>query len=312
MVGVMDKFQAMQRFIRVAQTGSFTRAADDLNLPKSSISSAVQLLERDLGTRLFHRSTRQVTLTEDGEIYLEKCSKILSDLDALESQFQNDNEEIRGIIRVDMPSRYASTVVLPHLQAWMDQYPHVQIKISSADYRVDLVKEGIDCVVRVGELADSALIARPLVKYHIHNCASPEYLKKYGVPQSIESLQDHHLIDYAPKLSNSMAMFEYVDQGETKQIFMESSLAVNGTDAYLSACLAGLGIAQMPAIGVQKHLEEGSLIRILPEFEAKVMQVSLIHSSRRQIPKRVSLFMDWLEILMKRIQKTHTEKEKIN
>ena len=300
----MDRFEAMQRFLLVAQYGSFTRAAEALDLPKSSISSAVQFLERKLGTRLFHRSTRRVTLTNDGEAYLIQSRAILMELDAVESQFQQQGDAISGVIKVDMPSRFASTVVLPHLSDWLDNYPNVQIKISSADDTADLVKEGIDCVVRVGDLNDSVLIARPLAMYQPFNCVSPEYLEKFGEPKTLASLQDHWLIDYSPKMGNSQAMFEYVEKGKTQQLAMPSVLAVNGTDAYLSACLSGLGIAQIPALGIRAHLEAGRLVRILPKYEAAAMPVSLLYLSRRQVPRRLSLFMDWLDALVKRVTST--------
>ncbi len=300
----MDKFEVMQRFLQVAHFGSFTRAAETLGLPKSSISNAVQSLEKQLGTRLFHRSTRSVTLTQDGEIYQVQCRALLRELDALESQFRQQREDVHGIIRVDMSSRFASTIVLPHLEEWLDIYPKVKVKISSADHQVDLIKEGIDCVVRVGKLSDSSLIARPLATYQIFNCVSPGYLKKFGEPKTLTDLQHHQIIDYALKMGNNSAMFEYVENGQVKQLPMPSVLAVNGTDAYICACLFGLGIAQIPAIGVTEYLKSGTLIRVLPKFEAESMPVSLLYPSRQQTSKRVSLFMDWLDALVKRLQGT--------
>lgn len=297
----MDKFEAMKRFLSVAQTGSFTRSAEILGLPKSSITSAVQSLEKQLGTRLFHRSTRSVILTQDGADYLPQCRAILTELDALDNLFQQQNDSIRGLLRVDMPSRFASTVVLPHLTEWLDAYPNIELMISCADFRIDPVKEAVDCVVRIGELNDSALIARPLATLNVLNCASPGYIDKFGMPNTLADLQNHRLIGYSPKMEYSFALFEYVEQGKVKQLAMPSSLTVNSTDAYLSACLAGLGIAQIPITGIQEFLKAGSLISVLHEFEAEPMPVSLLYSSRKQIPKRLSLFMDWLEALVKRI-----------
>jgi DNA-binding transcriptional LysR family regulator len=302
MVGLMDKFEAMQRFVLVAQTNSFTRAAEMLGLPKSTISSAVQSLEKQLGTRLFHRSTRRINLTQDGEAYLPQCQAILAELDALESQFQHQNEDVRGVLRVDMPSRFASTIVFPHLSEWLDAYPNTQLKISCADYDIDPTREAVDCLIRVGVLNDSALIARPLVTYRIVNCVSPGYIEKYGEPDKLADLEQHQLIDYAQKIGNSPAMFEYVEDGQIKQLSMPSALAVNSTDAYLSACLSGLGIAQIPKIGVIEYLKKGELVSILSRFEAEPMPVSLLYPSRRQIPKRLSLFMDWIESLVQRLE----------
>ncbi|REG82601.1 LysR family transcriptional regulator [Marinomonas pollencensis] len=294
----MDKFEAMQRFVLVAQSGSFTKAADTLGLPKSSISSSVQGLEKALGTRLLHRSTRNVTLTQDGERYLPQCLDLLAELDAIDSQFRHAPEDIRGVLRVDMPSRFASTIVLPNLSDFLDKYPNIQLKISSADYRVDLVRESMDCVVRVGELEDSSLIARPLTQYRTVNCVSPSYVKKYGTPTALSDLCQHKLIDYSHTLGHAKAYFEYMENGLAKQCVMPSSIAVNGTDAYLSACLSGLGIAQIPAIGVADWLAQGDLLQVLPQYEAEPMPVSLLYPSRRQPTKRLTVFMDWLESLV--------------
>lgn len=291
----VDKFEAMQRFVLVAQFGSFTKAADALGLPKSSVSSAIQGLESELGTRLFHRSTRSVTLTQDGETYLPQCQVLLAELDALASQFQRNSDDVRGVLRVDMPSRFATTVVIPHLSYFLEKYPNIRLKISSADYRVDIIKESIDCVIRVGNLDDSSLIARPLTLYRSVNCVSPSYVEKYGIPQSLAELANHKLIEYSHTLGNLDAQFEYMEGDKVKQQSMPSSLAVNGTDAYLDACLAGLGIAQLPAIGAENLIKKGQLISVLPQFEAEPMPVSLLYSSRRQPTKRLTVFMDWLQ-----------------
>jgi len=300
----MDKFDAMQRFVLVAQSGSFTKAAETLGLPKSSISQAIQGLEKSLGTRLLHRSTRSVVLTQDGETYLPQCQALLAELDAMSGQFQRHQDTIRGVLRVDMSSRFASTVVLPNLSDFLTKYPNIQLKISSSDHRVDPVKEGIDCVVRTGELNDSSLVARTLSHYRSINCVSPSYVEKFGIPLTLDDLANHQLIDYSHTLGNLEAQFEYMEQGVVKHHIMPSSLAVNGTDAYLSACLSGLGIAQIPTIGVEDWIAKGQLIHILPQYEAEPMPVSLLYPSRRQPPKRLSVFMSWLEEVVTKIDQT--------
>lgn len=298
----MDKLEAMQRFLLVAQTGSFTRAAERLGLPKSSVSSAVKFLERHLGTRLLHRSTRNVTLTQDGESYLSRCRAILDEVDALESRFQHQNRDIRGTLRIDMPGRFLSNVVLPHLHEWLAAYPNTRFMLSSADHLVDPVKEGIDCVVRVGELADSSLIARPLTSFRIVNCASPAYVERHGVPERLADLVHHRLVGYAPKMESAPATFEYVERGRIRQLEMPSAVAVGSTEAYLSACLAGLGIAQIPWMGLVGHVQRGELVTLLHACEAEPMPVSLLYPSRRHFPKRLSLFIDWLDALVKRLE----------
>lgn len=292
---LVDKFLAMQRFVVVAQTRSFTQAADILGLPKSSISSAIRLLEKSLNTRLFHRSTRNVTLTEDGSQYLHKVKDILAEVDALESHFQAQSGELSGTLKVDMPSRFASTVVLPNLPDWFSRYPSTQIKISCADYRVNLVKEGFDCVIRGGNLIDSDLVARPIATYRFVNCISPSYRETYGEPRSLDELSRHYLIDYSPDMTSTRSEFEYVIDGQVNYLTMPNRITVAGTDAYLSACLAGLGIAQFPEVGVREFLENGELLQVLDRYEAQDMPLSFVYPSRRLLSVRTQKFMDWVQ-----------------
>ncbi|ABI70772.1 LysR family transcriptional regulator [Shewanella sp. 11B5] len=301
----MNKFEAMRRFVHVAQTGSFTQAAAALHLPKSSISTAVESLEQLLGTRLFQRSTRRVTLTHDGAIYLAQCRQILHDIDALESQFQHENDSVRGVIKVDMPSRFANKTVLPRLSEWCERYPHVNVVISSTDYHIDPIKSGVDCLIRVGNQGNSLLIARPLTQYRIINCISPTYIQRYGTPSTLADLQHHRMIGYVPTVNHSASIdynsaeFDYVEQGQNCQHTVPSVISVTNSDAYTSACLAGLGIAQIPQMGVTDYLNTGRLIRILHQYEAAPMPVSILYPSRSQLPKRLSLFMDWLDSIVK-------------
>jgi DNA-binding transcriptional LysR family regulator len=292
----MDKFDAMRRFMRVAELGSFTKAADSLGLPKASVSSAVNDLENQLGTRLLQRSTRQVTLTQDGQQYLERCRQLLAELDELESQFQQDSQSIRGTVRIDMPTMFASSTVIPNLPTFFARYPNIHLELGSADRRVDVIKEGFDCVIRVGTLKDSALIARPLVTMTVENCASPAYLARYGVPTKLEDLSHHRLIHYAPTLGSKPEGFEYVDsQGGVHSIEMAGAVVVNNTVSYLDACVAGLGIAQIPSVGVKPFLADGSLVSVLPDYVSEPMPVHMVYSSKRNPARRVRVFMDWLQ-----------------
>ena len=290
----MDKLEAMRRFMLVARTGSFTQAAEEAGLPKSSMSQAVQNLEKHLGSRLFNRSTRSLSLTSDGQAFFPECEAILAEVDSLEGRFQARHKQLRGDLRVDMPARFATTMVIPHLNDWFSRYPLINLKISSADYRVDLIKEGIDCVVRVGDLTNSDLVARPLTRYRLVNCVSQAYADNFGTPKNVSELQHHHLIDYSPGRGSGNAHFEYEEQGECKTVRVPTRLAVGGTEAYLAACLAGQGIAQLPAIGVISQLRAGQLIRVLKQAEPLAMPVNLLYASRRQRSPRINAFGDWL------------------
>ncbi|OAT77124.1 transcriptional regulator [Mangrovibacter phragmitis] len=295
----MDKIHAMQLFLRVAELESFTRAADTLGLPKGSVSRQIQALENQLGTQLLHRTTRRVSLTQDGMVYYERCRDVLANLDEMDGMFQHDPRSISGRLRVDLPVDIASKVVIPHLPGFLQQYPGIELELSSSDRLVDVIREGFDCVLRVGGLKDSGLVARSLGKMMIVNCASPDYLARFGYPSTLEDLSNHALIHYTVNLGTRPTGFEYVDDKQVHQARTGGILTVNSTQAYKDACLAGLGIIQVPRVGVREFLRQGTLIEILPQYRAEPMPVSLIYPHRRNLSRRVHLFMNWLSEVMK-------------
>ena len=293
MVINMNRLEAMQIFVRVAELASFTRAADSLGLPKASISTGVQQLESLLNTRLLHRTTRRVQLTPDGQIFYERSKDLLADMDDMEGLFQQGASNLSGRLRIDMPSAMAKNQLVPRLPEFLAQHPQLQIEISSTDRRVDLVQEGFDCVIRVGKLSDSSLIARPIGQLELINCASPDYLARCGTPQTLDDLAQHQLIHYVTTLGSKSAGFEYTQNDEVKFLPMAGNITVNNSDAYTAACLAGFGIAQIPRIGAQKHLQQEKLVEVLPDFRARSMPVSILYANRRNLARRVQVFMDW-------------------
>lgn len=291
----MDLVESLQIFRRVAELASFTQAAERLGLPKASVSSAVQQLENRLGTRLLHRTTRRVQLTQDGEVFYERCQDVLADLEEMQAMFQLGDAAYTGRLRVDMPVGVARHLVVPQLPYFLAGHPGIQLELGSTDRRVDLVREGFDCVVRVGQLADSSLVARPLGHFRTVSVASPAYLQRYGQPRSLEDLQQHRLIGYAPLLGSKPEGFEYVNgAGQAQLIDMPLSLVVNNSEAYRSACLAGLGLIQVPDVGLREDLARGSLVEVLPQWRPEPMPVSILYANRRHLPKRVQVFMQWL------------------
>lgn len=295
----MDKIHAMQLFIRVAELESFSRAADTLGLPKGSVSRQIQALENQLGCRLLHRTTRRVHLTQDGMVYYERAKDLLSNLEELDSMFQSDPSSVSGRLRVDMPVAVAQNVVIPRLPAFLQHYPGIELELSSSDRLVDVIREGFDCVVRVGHLKDSGLIARPLGKLTVVNCASPDYLARFGYPESLDELEDHAVVHYATSLGVRPQGFEVLVDKTTRWVKTGGVLTVNSTETYHAACLAGLGIIQVPRVGVREALRSGKLIEILPQYRAEPMPVSLIYPHRHNLSRRVHLFMEWLTEVMK-------------
>lgn len=295
----MNQLDAMRIYQRVAELASFTATAEQLGLPKASVSAAVQQLENQLGTRLLHRTTRRVQMTQDGQVFYERSRDLLADMEELQGLFRAGPAELRGRLRVDMPQVIVRDLVLPHLPAFLAEHPGLEVELSSTDRRVDLVREGFDCVLRVGSLVDSSLIARPLGQYRMVNVASPDYLARHGRPHTLAELAGHRLVHYLPTLGARPGGFEYLDgAGQMQSLPLAGVLTVNSTFAYVDACLAGLGIIQMPRLGVGPHLKAGSLVEILPDWVAPPMPISLLYANRRHLPRRVQVFMAWLTTLV--------------
>ncbi len=292
----MNSIDAMRIFVRVAELASFTQAAESLGLPKSSVSTTLQKLEAELATQLLHRTTRRVRMTADGQQFYERCRDLLADLDDAQTMFQRSAQSLSGRLRVDMSSGMARNLVIPVLPAFMAAHPALQLELSCSDRRVDVVREGFDCVVRVGTVADSSLIARPLGAYEILNCASPAYLQTHGTPQTLDGLSSHRMIHYASAFGGAADGWECRDDsGVYRTLPMAGSLVVNNTEAYQAACLAGLGLIQAPVSGVRALLDSGALVEVLPQYRAEPMPVTLLYPQRRNLSRRVRVFMDWLE-----------------
>lgn len=291
----MNPLDRMTIFARVAELSSFTQAADALGLPKASVSNAVQQLENQLGTRLLQRTTRKVQLTHDGQAYYERCKDMLVDMEELQGMFkQSGAEAVRGRVRIDMPTGLARNAVIPHLPQLMQKHPLLELEFSCTERRVDLIREGFDCVVRAGAIVDPGLIGRTIGHMQMVNCASPDYLARFGVPQTPDDLTTHRLVHYVPTLGAKADGFDYVVDGQTRTQAMQGAMTVNNADAYQAACLAGLGLIQVPEVGVRDLLRQGLLQTVLPAYLPSPMPMTLLYVNRRNLPTRVRMVMDWL------------------
>jgi DNA-binding transcriptional LysR family regulator len=290
----LNPLDSMQVFMRVAEQASFTRAAESLGLLKATVSQSVQHLENSLGTRLLHRTTRKVQMTLDGQLYYERCKELLADVESVQTMFQRSSETLRGRLRVDMPSRLARSYVIPALPEFLRAHPQLEFELSTTDRLVDPIQEGFDCVLRVGTPRDPQLIARPVGQLQFINVASADYLRRRGTPRTLEDLSHHDLIHYVPVLGSRSEGFEYPVEGGFRQLPMSGGIVVNSSDAYHAACLAGLGLIQAPVIGLREELASGVMVEVLPQFRPEPMPVSLLYAHRRNLPKRVRVFMDWV------------------
>lgn len=295
----MDRLDLLHVFVRVAELSGFTPAADSLGLPKSTVSNAIKDLEQRLGATLLRRTTRRVTLTQEGEVFYERAKLLLADADELQAMFQQDEADIAGRLRVDMPVVMARNLVIPALPQFLAAHPRIEVELGCTDRRVDLIREGYDCVIRVGPLSDSRLIARPLGQVRLINCAAPSYLAAFGRVRKLDDLARHRLVHYTQSLGSTPDGFEIEEDGEVRTIPMAGVVTVNSTIAYEAACLAGLGIVQGPEMSLRRQIAAGALEEILPGHRARPMPVNLLHAGGRHLPKRTQRFMDWISHLVR-------------
>jgi DNA-binding transcriptional LysR family regulator len=289
----MDRFQAMQVFRRIVELGGFGRAADDLGLPRATVSLLIQQLESHLGVQLLQRTTRQVRATLDGEAYYQRCGQLLDELDDLENSVSTQRSQPRGTLRVDMPIAFGCTWIVPNLPAFYRRYPQLQLDLGFHDRQVHLQREGVDCAIRAGTIVDQALVARPIVRLHQVTCASPGYLVRAGTPQRLEALAEHRAIGFAAG-NGRFFPFEFEVAGQVRELQLPSELTVNNADAYVTACEAGLGLIQAPRYHVQRQLAEGRLVQVLAEHPVPSWPISVVYPPHRQLSPRVRVFIDWV------------------
>lgn len=296
----MDTLDQYRVFMQVADMGSFIRAAKTLNLPRATVSAAVQQLEAAVGTRLLHRTTRQVGLTPDGELLLARVRALLVEAEEIEQLFHAQQRQVSGRLNVDVPSRIARLLIAPALPELLRRHPRLQIGLGSSDRTIDLVHEGVDCAVRVGSLHDSSLAVRPIGQLAMVNCASPAYLREHGLPGSVANLVESHLaIGYASRTTGRELAWECADEAGAQAFEVPSRVVVNNAESYMACCLQGLGLIQVPRFDVQQLLAAGELVEVLPGCRALPMKISFVYLHRRQRSRRLIAFMEWFEDLIR-------------
>ena len=284
----------MRLFSRIVELGSFTKAADDLQLPRATVTHAMQQLEKRLGTRLLHRTTRQVSPTHDGSAYYERCVHLLADLEEADSAFSTTMAKPKGKLRVDLPGVLGKYFVLPKIGDFFERYPDVELEIGLSDRFVDLVRERVDCVLRVGELRDSSMVARKVAQLEQVTCASAAYLDKYGTPTTLEEFRQHRAVNFISSTTGRAASFDFVVGGVEQSFYLDGLVSVSDAEAYQVCCNAGLGFVQKPRYHVEADLKSGVLREVLPEFRPKPMTVSVMYPHQRQLSPRVRVFIELL------------------
>ena len=290
----MDRFDSLQLFTRIVELGSFSRAAAALEIPRATATHAIKQLEARLNTRLLDRTTRQVRPTLDGQAFYERCVHVLSELDDAESSLRHVAANPRGTLRVDMSSVHAVHIVLPRIDDFRNRYPGIDLMVSSGDRLIDLVREGVDCVIRAGVPRDSTLMARRLALMPQVICASPEYLAYFGTPQHPDDLSAHQAVGFFSSGNTVDYGIELIINGELRTFTPGGWMATNDAESYGVCALRGCGLVQLPRYHVEDHLREGRLVEVLGEWASPDMPLSALYPYHRQLSPRVRVFIDWL------------------
>jgi DNA-binding transcriptional LysR family regulator len=291
----MDRLEAMRLYTRIVELGSFTAAADDLNLPRATVTHAIKRLEARLGAQLLLRTTRRVRATRDGETYYGHCVRLLADMDEVETDFREALVQPKGRLRVDLPVTLARLLVIPALRDFFARYPQIKLDIGTGDRFVDLVRDGVDCVLRVGELGDSGMVGRRVAMLEQVTVASAAYVRRHGMPASLAALQDGHLaVNWISPTTHRAEPLEFMVGRKRREIVLPGCVSISGVDAYLGCCEAGLGIAQMPTYRIADMLKSGQLRKILPKHPPPSLPMTILYPQQRQMPARLRVFVDWL------------------
>lgn len=289
----MDQVRAMKVFVRIYERSSFTAAAEDLQIPRATLTHVLNQFEQWLGTRLLDRSTRRVRPTLDGEAYYRRCVNLLSELEEAELAFRQGVP--KGRLRVDMHGTLARFFVMPALPEFIQRYPEIELSFSETDRFVDLIEEGVDCVIRAGTLGDSSLIGRHLIDLPQVTCASPTYIDKYGEPNTLADLSRHKAINYISRTSGKPFPFEFQTGTGMQEVVIPTAISVFGAEIYTASALAGVGIIQVPRYRIAKELQQDALRELLPHSPPPALPVSALYPQNRHLSPRVRVFVEWLK-----------------
>lgn len=287
----MDRLDRLQLFVRVVERRSFTAAAADVGLARSTATEAIKQLETDVGARLLERTTRHVTPTLDGQAFYRRCLLILSEVEEAENVFRD--AQPRGLLRVDANVLLTRTFLLPRLPEFLDRYPLLDLHLGQGDRLVDLVREGVDCAIRAGDLADSGMIARRLATIEEVTCASPGYIEKHGVPTSLDELAGHTMIGFVSSRTGDVIPLEFTVDGHPREIVLPSRVTANHSDTIHDLARMGFGLIQAPRYRLQEDLDNGSLIEVMQQYPPTPTPLSALYPQNRQLAPRLRVFLNW-------------------
>ncbi|KQP14067.1 LysR family transcriptional regulator [Pseudorhodoferax sp. Leaf267] len=290
----MDQLQSMRMFARVVEAGSFTKAAESLDAPKATVTKQIQHLEARLRVKLLNRTTRLVTVTPDGAAYYERTIRLLNDLDDIEASVSNAQANPKGRLRVDIGASVAQRIVIPALHTFYARYPDIQLDLGVGDKPVDLISDNIDCVVRGGELTEQSLVARRIGTLGFVTVAAPAYIARHGMPAHPRDLdQGHRTINFFSARSGRQFGHHFWRDGEHIAVEGRYQLALNESNAHVTALLAGLGVAQTASFDAQPYIDSGALVRLLPDWQGPTVPVHVVYPPNRHLSAKVRAFVDW-------------------
>lgn len=291
----MNQLREVEVFLQVAELGSFTAAAQALRIPKSSATTLVQALEARLQVRLLHRTTRRVSLTPEGALYYEEAGRLLRGMADLEASLGRAAASPRGRLRVDVPASAGRHLLAPALPSFLARYPDIVIELGSTDRPIDVLGEGVDCVLRGGDLHDETLVARKLAELPVLTCAAPSYLAQRGTPSSPAELAGHVFVNYFSSKTGRVFPVDFARQEESYELRPAHRVAANDADTWVALALAGLGILQAPcSVGLRDAVERGALVPLLLDWESEGLPVFVMYPKTRTLAARVRVFVDWV------------------
>lgn len=299
----MDRFVTLQAFARVVEAGSFTKAAQTLNVSKTTVSQLVQQLEAHLRVRLLNRTTRQVRLTAEGAAYYERAARLLSDLQAADASVSSATALPKGRLRVDVPSPFALTLLVPALPTFHARFPDIQLDLGVSDRRVDVIGDNVDCVLRGGDLPDSTLRARRIGELSLGVYAAPRYLARVGTPRhprELEGNTPHRLVGFLSAHTGQVRPLVLERNGQQQTVRGQYVVAIDDGNAYLAAGIAGLGVLWLPHYMAKAPLSRGELVPLFEDWHAGRMPLHLVFPPGRHLSARLRAFAAWLEELVAR------------
>jgi DNA-binding transcriptional LysR family regulator len=291
----MDRLDAMRLYTRIVERRSFTRAAQDIGLPRSTVTDAVKEIEARLGIRLLSRTTRHVSPTLEGEAYYRRCLSIIADVEDAESAFGGITP--RGELRIDVHGSMLRRVLVPELPHFLSTYPDLHLHIGEGDRLVDLVQEGVDCVIRAGTLRDSTMVARQIALMEEITVASPAYLRAHGTPRKLTDLDGHRMVGFVSSAAGHVLPLEFMVRGRRETVMLPSTIDVTGGETGIALCRLGIGLIQTPRYHVAHDLKAGRLVEVLPKHPPSATPLSVLYQQSRGLPPRVRVFIDWVASL---------------